>query len=265
VCGVAVNLLLATAAASPICAQRVSGRVVEEQTEQPIPYAMVRLIAADSSSSASALTNTGGHFILAAPAGNYRLQVDARGLGYAPFTSEVIRLEAGEVVNVVLRLTIKGIPLTGLEVIVRARDEPGRFGYARRRALGRGMFLNQDSIRLRHAAVTTDAFYNLPQISTWGAPPWVPTTHGIWTWSGGKCLQFYVDHFPRPTSRMSSFSLNVLIDVEDIRGIEIYRNISELPDELRTAMRMGDLWPIERHLRQSEPCGLVWIWTNRGW
>jgi hypothetical protein len=64
---------------------------------------------------------------------------------------------------------------------------------------------------------------------------------------------------------MSSFSLNVLIDVEDIRGIEIYRNISELPDELRTAMRMGDLWPIERHLRQSEPCGLVWIWTNRGW
>jgi hypothetical protein len=264
---VVLPLALSAAGAVPTAGQRVFGRVIEERSERGVGLARIRLIAADSSVSAATTADSAGFFVLdSASPGSQVLRVDA--LGYAS-RSDSVTIAAGEVINVVVRLAPEGMRLAPLEVRARGGLERGRFGFERRSALGRGVFLTADSIAARDPRVATDALRGVPGV--------ININDNVFSMTGGKCLVIYVDHRlspvqvgrrPSPRQVMAgslagSDALNLITDVGRIRGIEVYRDLAEVPRELRTAMRMEDLAPVNRPL--FEACGLAWVWTDIGW
>jgi hypothetical protein len=56
-------------------------------------------------------------------------------------------------------------------------------------------------------------------------------------------------------------TLDELVQPDEIRAIEVYRQWAEVPEELRQGIRSSWLWP-DDHLG---PCGLVLVWTRTGW
>jgi hypothetical protein len=261
-------------------AQSVGGRVMEEGSLQPIAYAGVALIDPAGTVVVSTVADSLGSFYLRAEPGSYRLR--AQRIGYATSTSESILLRENEPVIVELRLSASGVPLEPL--IVRARGiERGEDGFARRRALGEGVFLDQDSVTLREPKFAWDVFRGVEGIQFRMAD----LRPRIYSFSGGRCMAIYVNHNARPfmwdapsmsrTDRlgqgrrttvtpgnpalaMDGVGLDHIL-AGDIRGVEVYRNFWEIPDELRTADRIEALWPGQTKL----PCGMAVIWTKVAW
>ena len=132
-------------------------------------------------------------------------------------------VEQDQHVSVEIRLSAQGIPLDPLVVTARRGFEPGRFGFARRRAQGKGVCLRRDSIGLREPGVATDAFHAVPGIVVRGTR--VSSMYG--------CLVVYADHVGVPVR-----SINLQYDYDWIEGIEIYKKWDEVPDELKSGLRI---------------------------
>lgn len=276
----ALNLLVIPGAGPlELCAQSIGGRVLEEGSLQPVAYAGVALVDTAGAVVRSVVADSFGSFFLRADPGSYRLQ--ASRIGYETVTSEAIVLRDGEPVIVELRVSARGVPLEPL--IVRARGiERGEDAFRRRRDLGEGVFLDQDSVALREPRFAWHVFRGVEGImlkeSFDGAQ--------IYSFSGGRCMAIYVDNNARPyawyspsSSRTSLFRerrtsvapgnpdlalggaglLHIL--GSSIRGVEVYRNFWEIPEELRTADRVSALWPSKSTL----PCGMAIIWTRVAW
>jgi hypothetical protein len=279
--GVLAGLL---SAALPAEAQRFTGRVIDATTGERIGLAHVALLDAEGSVLRSVLSDTAGHFVLdARRSGSYRLRVSS--LGYAAYESPRIDLAADETFTADVRLSAAGIPLDPLVVRARSGEERGRFGFDRRCALGTGVCLTEDSIWARHPRLVSDALYSVPGVQVWEMDGNVQ----VFSMRGGKCFMMYRDHWPigvlvgvQPDIRQPQFPpgasermrcfqgfINCYFNVQDIRGIEIYRDITEVPRELRD-VRFIDLWPNSWMTRANrlwgrEACGLIWIWTDQGW
>jgi hypothetical protein len=118
-------------------------------------------------------------------------------IGYTTVITDPLVLKQGENVAVELRLAPLGIPLDPLIVTARGGLEPGRFGFARRCALGRGVCLDRDSIALREPIAATDAFHGVPGIVVMDQIRCLRTVlcdPVVTNMRGGKCLLIYVDH-----------------------------------------------------------------------
>jgi hypothetical protein len=280
--GVITGLL---SAALPAEAQRFTGRVIDATTGARIGLAHVALLDAEGSVLRSVLSDTAGHFVLdARRPGSYRLRVSS--LGYAAYESPRIDLAAEETFTADVRLSAAGIPLDPLVVRGRGGEERGRFGFDRRCALGTGVCLTEDSIWARHPRLVSDAFQSVPGVQVWEQDGKI----NVFSMRGGKCFVMYRNHWPvgiqvgvrldirepvfdsRPTD-MPRYgyqgAINYFFNVDEIRGIEIYRDITEVPRELRDA-RIVDLYPKSWMTRGNrlwgrEACGLIWIWTDEGW
>ena len=281
--------LAVVALASPLQGQRVTGRVLDDGTGERVPFAQVTLVAAANGASiASLMTDSAGYFVLQGKAG--RVRITAYRIGYATYSSEAVELRKNENISVVLRLAAQGIRLPPIEITARGRDERGRDGFDRRRALGKGWFLTLDSIRARNPIVPINLFDGIPGVVVVDGG----TTPVLYSMSSpAKCFVVYRDHMPmglprriggtardagvKPDPRLNQLltkeqqRLGVekeenpvdRIPLADIRGIEIYRNRSELPRELLTAARIVDLWKVAR--RNEGFCGMIWMWTQAGW
>jgi hypothetical protein len=55
--------------------------------------------------------------------------------------------------------------------------------------------------------------------------------------------------------------LDHLLEDFHIRGVEMYRSISDIPEDIRKGFRAHALRPIG----QVGGCGAVIVWTNNGW
>jgi hypothetical protein len=246
-----VHAAVVLIAAAPLHAQRVTGRVIEEGSGQGIGFTQVSLIASDTAVAARTLADSAGFFVLDGRIGSFRLRAER--LGYATVVSDTIVMQPGEVIDVLLRLSAQAVALAPLEIRARGGLEKGRFGFERRRAMGKGWFMTEDSIMAREPAVATDAFHAIPRVN-------VSFRGQISSWTGAKCLRIFLDNVPIALRRGGE-DLNLFTAPERIRAIEVYRDWYEVPHELRTAGRLFDL----TQPRQIVPCGLVWVWTDNGW
>jgi len=262
-----------------LAAQSVAGRVLEDGTLQPVPFASAALVDSADNVVASVVADSLGSFFLRADPGSYRLR--AQRIGYATATSEPILLRRDEPVIVELRLSVSGVPLEPL--IVRARGmERGEDAFRRRRDLGAGVFLDPDSVALRRPRFAWHAFRGVEGIMM----KETFTGARIYSFSGGRCMAIYVDHNPRPyawdtpssgasglfrgrapnvgpfDSRLAlgGGALSHIVG-ESIRGVEVYRDFWEIPEELKTAQRIKDLWRDNAPM----PCGMAIIWTSVAW
>lgn len=262
-------------ALSPAVAQSVGGRVLEEGSLQPVAYTGIALLDSAGTVVISTVADSLGSFYLRAGPGRYRLRAER--IGYATVTSEPVELRSDEPVIVELRVSASGIPLEPL--IVRARGiERGEDAFKRRRALGEGVFLDGDSVALREPRYAHDVFRGVDGINV--------VNGAVSSFSGGRCMAIYIDNNSRPyawyspvRSRTSLFrdrrstvapgNPNLALDGagaefvtgDGIRGVEVYRNFWEIPEELRTADRVDALWPG----RSALPCGMAIIWTRIAW
>lgn len=263
---VAAAIGLLPAAAS---AQSISGYVVEEGTSARIPFAEVTLIDSAGAAGVTAAADSTGYFRIGARPGKYRVRVER--IGYTSHTSDVILLNAGEPVMIELRMAARGVPLEALVIEARGREQ-GRVGFVRRRELGLGTFMTTDSVKLRHPRLVTDAFRAADGIGLAG----FGLNARIMSFKGEQCMAIFVDHDQRPYAMFmprhttqymfpptlavgaevgSAAMLNRMFRPEDIEGIEVYAEYSEVPKELRTAHRTTDIYP----------CGFAIIWTKRDW
>jgi hypothetical protein len=134
-------LLLALWGARPARAQApvgtVQGVAVRDEDAAPIPFALVRLLRADSTpgdgpaGARQAIANANGRFALGdVPPGAYRLQL-AR-IGYQPVLSPVLHVAAGQTLRHELRGAARAVELAGVTVrgdggcltLARLADDP---------------------------------------------------------------------------------------------------------------------------------------------
>jgi hypothetical protein len=249
--------------------------VVEDGTLAPVAYAGVALVDSAGQVVANAVADSLGSFFLRAEPGEYRLRAER--IGFATATSESIELRADEPIIVELRLSAQGVPLEPM--IVRARGiERGEDAFKRRHELGEGVFLTQDSVALREPRFGWDVFRGVDGIN-------VDQYGRVYSFSGGRCMAIFVDNNARPyawhnptSSRSGLFrsphsgsagdsrlALNGQgyshVLGNNLRGVEVYRDFWEIPEELRTAARVDALWPAD----VTVPCGMAIIWTKLAW
>jgi Carboxypeptidase regulatory-like domain len=187
---------------------RVSGVVLEDVTDRPVAGVEVRLIQVSGSVVRGAVTDSAGGFGFEAGAGEYRFVAER--LGYARVESEPIELSEGQEVRIDVVMSAVAVPLDAVTVTVTGRTEPARIVEFRQRAeenrrLGRGrVYLREDLERLQ----PTSAEALVSSI------PW-----------GSRCQpEILVDGLP-PVESLAG------IRSEDIEGVEMYRGVTQIPQE----------------------------------
>jgi len=151
---------------SPLSAQRLSGRLLDLESNEPVASGLLTLLTADSVLLATAMTDPTGSWHLEAPApGSYYVQ--ARRLGYQPWVAGPLELNAGDSINSVFHLKRLAVMLDPIEVTARAatmRYLEGAGFYERQRA-DFGHFMTPDEIDKRQAARVTDLLMALPGVN----------------------------------------------------------------------------------------------------
>jgi hypothetical protein len=248
--------------AAPASGQLVHGRVVDEGTGEGVSLARITAMVGDSVGAGPITADQEGRFRLRLPGpGRYHLRVER--LGYPVHTTEELRAEAFEEVEVQVAIAPEPIPLAPLEVVARGLER-GRDQFARRRATEDGQFVDMVHIALmradRRIRQASDVVRDVEGLR-------VRASGSIRTDLGWGCLVVFLDHSPIPVGysagrfssewppRLASITLNEAVDYRTVRGVEVYRTVDEVPEELRRGLRWQDVGR----------CGVVWFWTEVGW
>jgi hypothetical protein len=119
----------------------LAGEVVSAETGAPLAGATVRVVGVERS---AVTTETGGFHFGRLPVGDHRLRVE-----YMGHTTEVtgLRLEPAEVEFLTVRLTLRAVPVPGLDVEVASRSRTGLMApFWARRKLGIGEFFTRQEL-----------------------------------------------------------------------------------------------------------------------
>lgn len=244
-----VRVLIAVAAAltvtSSAAAQQITGRVVDASTREPIAGVTLRLTRGATEAGSSVSDSAGRFQIQAAAPGRYRLT--ALRLGYADLRSDEIELERDSVVT--LDLALQGQALDVEPVTVNATRDPylQARGFYERRQAGTGDFMTADQIRRRNAQTLVDLLRGMRGVKIQRVN-WKQEVY----FAGANCLpQVNIDgitvRYGGRTVRASSpQSIEDLVNVSHIRGVEVYRGSSGVPIEFEGP---------------NAACGVIVVWT----
>lgn len=254
-------LALVALTAAPASAQVVAG-VVTDTEGAPLPGATV-VLAGPADSLATAADADGRYLLRALGPGVY--VVRAAFVGYASATSDSLRLAAEDrvVIDVELTLAVGAIG----EVAVEARRQPLReTGFYRRRAEGRGRFVDRQQIEDRRPRELTDLFMNMPGFvplpqegdvrlaSISSLPEEIGGTGGLncrpTIVVDGTVLRSFGDALGGddesglPTAPL--FNLNQALRVDEVEAVEAYAH-GGIPAQYGGVM---------------SPCGAILVWTR---
>jgi hypothetical protein len=244
----------------PASAQRTSidgaihGRVIEEDTGQPVGDAWVRILDAQRRTRGTAQTDEAGRFSFPRlNPGPFAFRI-AR-LGYSEITTPYWHVEGGETLDVTVRLHPTVVLLAPLEINARSRSESPMLAafYGRLDRRMGGTFFSREDIERRRPAVVTDLLVDVPGIRLVGGTTQgervVTFARSLFRPGGGEChVQVYVDGTPA-RGRRDGVSINDLASPSGLEGLEIYRGLATVPPEFLT--------PEAR-------CGVIALWTRRG-
>jgi hypothetical protein len=239
-------MLVALASLVPLCvgapcsldAQRAVGIVLDASTKLPVADATVALLDADAQELGRARTDGAGRFTILPPESAPYL-VLVRRLGYHGFNSaEVVLGRRDTTLVVYLTPSAQRLPPSVTRARGPAGNEWGRDGFMRRRELGAGVFLTRFDVLSQEPVQLEEAFRGVDglQVRSAGLDLQVRSTRGR------GCLKIFMNRLPSRTA------LSVL--PKHVYGIEVYRDIDEVPKEL---------------LMEAHPCGLINIWTRAAW
>jgi len=239
---------------TPASTSIVRGRVIEHETGNPLPDAVVSLTptvdgegrlspqdTARASSQVSARTisrSTGGNgqFIFeGVPAGLYRLQVSL--LGYLAL-QDTLAVEAASELELTLPLSVSPIRLEPIVVISRRRAVGPLVGFETRRLRAGGYFLTREQIDASGAFEFSDLLRRVPGIRMEPNPPYKDRVY----FRGGCVPDLWVDG----TLAGTTLDIDSFLRPEVVEAVEVYQG-AQLPIEFG-----------------SNLCGAIVVWTQRG-
>jgi hypothetical protein len=251
-----VLTVAALAAAQPLCAQTVAGRVVDPDADTALSRVHLRLLDRTGASAASTYSARTGVFHLTAPrSGTWRLTADL--LGYGTVTSEPLDLPAGDTVTVRVSMVIEPLQIADPVVVTSGRPQmnPDLAEFERRRRSGErsgfGHFIYGEDLEHRGGARATDLLRGVPGVTVSGNGGFGQGQ--VIRMRGGCVPAIFLNgsriNYPTARGRYAPVeSLDTYVDVESIEGIEVYR---------------GSMQPGGRFVDRSG-CGVVLVWTKRG-
>lgn len=242
----------AVVAALPAHTQSIRAVARDATTGAPVAEAMVRVEDADGTLRAVAFADSSGVVVLRLrEPGTYR--VEARRAGYQEGT---VQVQAGDgQAQAEIRMARRPITLDTVIAFGRMEMERGRAGFERRRATSDGVFLDSAYLAQRsgRVAYAGDMLSGVPGVYT------QRTTRGmtvVRSERGWKCMVMLLDgrpfslQFPDGGRR----ELHQVIGPRDIKGVEVYREGSEVPQEFQ-----------QYAVRGRYRCGVYLYWTRAGW
>jgi hypothetical protein len=238
----AIGLAIVLASAAPVGALIAQGTgqltgVVRDSAGRPIRDA--ELVVAGRAGSAR--TNDAGEFrVGAVPVGERRVVL--RRLGYVP-ADTTIRIAADSTTRVSIVMIAQPALLDTVRVAA-ACPQLGFEGFRCRKQVGRGVYLDLDSIDAAYAGYegTGDLFRDRPGFQMRVTPRGVrrPVATGGW-----GCLIEVVD------GRLASRTNPVPYTLKQVIGVEIYQKLSDVPPYYQQYA-----W------QRAYPCTLVVYWTQ---
>ncbi len=258
--------------AGPLGAQMIHGRLLQEGTLAPLTEASVQLLDAQGNDlNRIVVTNAAGTFAMRVEPGRYTLRI--RRIGFNPLVTPLISLAANDVFEGTYRVSPAALRLATQRITARRDLEDGRDGFARRKDLGLGVFLDRSQLAARDQRDFASLMVNIDGIRIEG-------DRKITSTEGWRCLYFMVNRIPvsslpnAPTGTSNFPTLEDLVPTgHDVMGIEVYRDFKEVPSEFRleawpgstASQRAAPTTGFGTRRSAQSPCGLVSVWTRAAW
>jgi hypothetical protein len=243
-----VLTLLLLLISTPARTQEIRGVVVEDESGKPITDVTIVLMTEGDSVRGTAVTATVGWFNLRlASPGRYYLRASHE--LYRTSSDLWVTVNRQEIVNVVVRMGRVAFPLEPLVVSARSRDRMSGF---RERASGRGQgrYILRPEIERRMLFRPSDLFkmeagVRIDRVVIDGVSTDMLTMRSF----GEVCEPMvYVDGVPLPPRiGAMGFSMDDMVSVDEMEGVEIYRSSLSAPMEFQNIL---------------SNCGVIAIWTK---
>jgi hypothetical protein len=227
---------------------RVFGRVVEDSTGIPLAGVRLEAVREGTGPERRAQSGSDGRFSMLLPPGRY--VVRARRIGFAERATETLDLRRpNEGVTVELRLVPVPAVLGTVAVEARAAAHASAMeGFARRRRLGQGIFLDFGGAARRDAPALPHLLRGLAGVQVSGGyQPVVTMTRA----APGCFPVVYLDGTRISGAHDAAESVRGVLGMipgGDVEAIEVYRGPSETPGEF------GGL---------AAPCGAIAVWSRQ--
>jgi hypothetical protein len=241
-CAFAAAILLLSA--SPVTAQFVAGRVIDQQTMRGLDGVGLELRTDDGRRVGRAVTDSAGHFQMqSARIGMYTLVAER--IGYRTVTAP-LTVTLSEQVDIVLRMDPAALVLEPLTVEARTTRNIGPLaGYyeriQRNQRVGIGRFITRDYIDERQPFDVTDLLREVPRVNVQA---------GNVTFRRGAAVsacapKVYIDGVL--TNRRGPAAVDELVRPSDLEGVEVYQGAAQMPGEFF----------------DNTGCGVIALWTRR--
>jgi hypothetical protein len=237
-------VVLALAAARPGAAQTVTGKLLDQYTNKPIPSATVTLVTPDNAPvGPTAKTGNDGSFSIRAPApGIYRLRAELP--GYIPAATPAIELGPNDRINITWRILAGVVQLRPVAIVSSSRRTAGRLSgfYDRAQRRGFGTFITREQIDQRRPFFVSDLLRTIPGLQV------VPSARGfgndVRTIEGCRPAVFLDgSHFP-----LMGESIDDIVTPEALEGVEVYTHAAEVPAQFQVP--------------GGNTCGAIVLWTK---
>ncbi|MDX1648077.1 MAG: carboxypeptidase-like regulatory domain-containing protein [Longimicrobiales bacterium] len=250
-------------------AQRISGTLLDLDTDQPIQFGLVMLYETDGDSIAQAISDAQGRFSVTSPDPGSFFMV-AAALGYEETRAGIFELGPGGEMQVEYRLPSEPIPMEAMLVSVGrpvVDHHLVRNGFVRRLQRGVGNFITPYDIERSPARSTEALFERIPSMRVGTARsavgglnlpmPHLGETIQFMTPAGLCSPRVYVDGRPARLDPRSGVTLSHHVPITDVEAIEVYQRAAEIPVEYA---------PGTQDLSDTEltGCGMILVWTKRG-
>jgi hypothetical protein len=239
-----VAVLLLVGAAPQASGQAVSGKLVDQFTNQPIAGANITLTSAGGQSlNRTVKTGNDGSFSITAPApGTYRLRANIA--GYVNAVTPAIDLNPGETVNIIWRLLAGVVQLRPVAIVSTTRKSGGNSGFEQRaQSRAFGTFITRDQIEKQRPFQVSDLLRTIPGLEV--LPSGRAFGNVVRTIEGCTPAVFLDGvHFP-----LMGESIDDIVNPMSLDGIEVYPHAAEVPPEFMVPGRGN--------------CGVIALWTRR--
>ena len=243
---------------------------LNDAARQPVPGASVTMLDSAGKTVGGMVTDERGVFHIAAPrAGTYTTTV--RRIGFEPWTSPTISLEAGESVEIEVRMNAAPPVLATMVIRSRSNREWGRDGWAKRKAAGKGTFLSAGEVAEKRTATIAEALRDVRGLQLTYRP--FPALASV---QGNRCLILLMNRQPVPLipGEQVELTLHNMIGPEQVAGVEVYPQYRDVPPEFRN-MAVQSMRPdlaaqrvpatIVDEPGRAKTCGIINVWTWRAW
>lgn len=228
---------------------RIEGRVLEDETGEPLDGTTVELLSNRGDPLDREVTDERGRFRFEVE-DREGIRLRAARLGYEDNVTPLLHLENRRYFEVEVRLSTDAILLAPLEVVARSESRtPYVADFEHRRRRGMGRYITRETIEERDPSRVTDLLAEMPGVRLLGQGRGSRRTVVMGRGTGSCPASIWVDGLQVNRGPAGSdLALDDVVSPESVYGIEVYRGSSTVPPDFV----------------HDGACGVIVVWTRRG-